>query len=268
MLKGKSAVVTGSTSGIGLGIARALAAEGANLMLNGFGDAGEIEKLRAGLAAEFKVKVAFNGADMSKPAQIRDMIAAATRELGAVDILVNNAGIQHTAAVEQFPDDRWDAVIAINLSANFHAIKAALPQMKSRNWGRIINIASVHGLVASTAEDRLRRRQARRGRAHQGGRPRDREDRHHLQRHLPRLGADAAGAEADRRPRRRARAFRSSRPSTTCWRRSSPRSNSRRRSRSARSPCSCARRRRRRSAARRCRSTAAGWRSNGIRDHA
>jgi 3-hydroxybutyrate dehydrogenase len=150
VLRGKSAVVTGSTSGIGLGIARALAAEGANLMLNGFGDAGEIEKLRAGLAAEFKVKVAFNGADMSKPAQIRDMIAAATRELGAVDILVNNAGIQHTAAVEQFPDDRWDAVIAINLSSNFHAIKAALPQMKSRNWGRIINIASVHGLVAST----------------------------------------------------------------------------------------------------------------------
>ena len=149
-LKGRSALVTGSTSGIGLGIARARAAEGANLMLNGFGDAGEIEKLRAGLAAEFKVKVAFNGADMSKPAQIRDMIAAATRELGAVDILVNNAGIQHTAAVEQFPDDRWDAVIAINLSSNFHAIKAALPQMKSRNWGRIINIASVHGLVAST----------------------------------------------------------------------------------------------------------------------
>jgi 3-hydroxybutyrate dehydrogenase len=150
VLKGKSAVVTGSTSGIGLGIARALAAEGANLMLNGFGDAGEIERLRAGLAAEFKVKVAFNGADMSKPAQIRDMVAAATREHGAVDVLVNNAGIQHTAAVEAFPDDRWDAIIAINLSANFHAIKAALPQMKSRNWGRIINIASVHGLVAST----------------------------------------------------------------------------------------------------------------------
>ena len=149
MLKGKSAVVTGSTSGIGLGIARALGAQGANLMLNGFGDAGEIERLRAGLASEFKVKVGFNGADMSKPAQIREMIAAATRELGAVDILVNNAGIQHTAPVEEFPDERWDAVIAINLSSNFHAIKAALPQMRERNWGRIINIASVHGLVAS-----------------------------------------------------------------------------------------------------------------------
>ena len=149
MLKGKSAVVTGSTSGIGLGIARALAAQGANLMLNGFGATGAIERLRAGLAAEFRVKAGFSGADMSKPQQIRDMIAAATRELGAVDILVNNAGIQHTAALENFPDDRWDAVIAINLSASFHAIKAVLPQMKSRNWGRIVNIASVHGLVAS-----------------------------------------------------------------------------------------------------------------------
>jgi 3-hydroxybutyrate dehydrogenase len=150
MLKGKSALVTGSTSGIGLGIARALAAEGANVLLNGFGEAAEIERLRAGLAAEFKVKVGYHGADMSRPAQIREMVAAATRELGAVDVLVNNAGIQHTAPVEEFPDERWDAVIAINLSASFHAIKAALPQMKSRNWGRIINIASVHGLVAST----------------------------------------------------------------------------------------------------------------------
>jgi 3-hydroxybutyrate dehydrogenase len=149
MLKGKTAIVTGSTSGIGLGIARALAAQGANLMLNGFGDAGEIERLRAGLAAEFKVKVGFNGADMSKPAQIREMVASATRELGAVDILVNNAGIQHTAPVEEFPEERWDAVIAINLSSNFHAISAVLPQMKLRNWGRIVNIASTHGLVAS-----------------------------------------------------------------------------------------------------------------------
>jgi len=150
MLKGKTAIVTGSTSGIGLGIARALAAQRANLMLNGFGDAGEIERLRAGLASEFKVKVAFSGADMSRPEQIREMVAAAARDLGPVDILVNNAGIQHTAPVEEFPEERWDAILAINLSSNFHAIKAALPQMRQRNWGRIINIASVHGLVAST----------------------------------------------------------------------------------------------------------------------
>jgi 3-hydroxybutyrate dehydrogenase len=149
MLNGKCALVTGSTSGIGLGIARALAAGGANVMLNGFGEAEAIERLRTSLAAEFKVKVGFSGADISKPAQIRDMIEAATRELGSVDILVNNAGIQHTALVEEFPDERWDAVIAINLSANFHAVKAVLPQMKRRNWGRIVNIASTHGLVAS-----------------------------------------------------------------------------------------------------------------------
>jgi 3-hydroxybutyrate dehydrogenase len=149
MLKGRSALVTGSTSGIGLGIARALAAQGANVMLNGFGDAAEIERLRAALAAEFKVKVGFSGADLSKPGETREMVEAATRELGSVDILVNNAGIQHTAPVAEFPDERWDAVIAINLSANFHAVKAVLPQMKQRNWGRIINIASTHGLVAS-----------------------------------------------------------------------------------------------------------------------
>jgi len=149
MLTGKCAVVTGSTSGIGLGIARALAGEGANIMLNGFGDAQEIERLRAALAAEFKVKVAYNAADLTQPAQVRDMIAAATREFGAVDILVNNAGIQYTARVEDFPEDRWDAVIAINLSSNFHAIKAVIPQMRERNWGRIVNIASAHGLVAS-----------------------------------------------------------------------------------------------------------------------
>jgi 3-hydroxybutyrate dehydrogenase len=148
-MKGKCAIVTGSTSGIGLGIARSLAAEGANVMLNGFGDAAEIERLRSSLAAEFRVKVAFSGADMSRPREIHDMVTAATRELGPVDVLVNNAGIQHTASVEEFPDERWDAVIAINLSSNFHAIKAVLPQMRNRNWGRIVNIASVHGLVAS-----------------------------------------------------------------------------------------------------------------------
>ena len=148
-LANKTAIVTGSTSGIGLGIARALGAAGANLMLNGFGDAAQIEALRAGLAREFGVKVAFSGADISKPEQIHEMVQKATQELGSVDILVNNAGIQHTSKVEEFPDDRWDAVIAINLSSNFHSIKAVLPQMKSRNWGRIVNIASVHGLVAS-----------------------------------------------------------------------------------------------------------------------
>jgi 3-hydroxybutyrate dehydrogenase len=149
MLKGKAAVVTGSTSGIGLGIASALAAQGADLLLNGFGDPAEIEKLRKRLGTEHGVRVAYSGADMSKPAEIQAMIEQATRELGRVDVLVNNAGIQHTAPVHEFPVERWDAVIAINLSAAFHATRAALPQMLARNWGRIINIASAHGLVAS-----------------------------------------------------------------------------------------------------------------------
>lgn len=152
MLNGKTALVTGSTSGIGLGIARALAEGGADILLNGFGDAAQIKKQCADFASEFGVKVAFSPADMSKPADIRAMVELATKELGRVDVLVNNAGIQHTSAIEEFPDDRWDAVIAINLSANFHAIKAALPQMRARNWGRIINIASVHGLVASVTK--------------------------------------------------------------------------------------------------------------------
>ena len=149
MLQGKCAIVTGSTSGIGLGIARALGASGAHLMLNGFGDAAQIEALRAGLAREFGVKVAYSGADMSKPDQIRQMVKAAQEALGSVDILVNNAGIQHTAPIESFPPERWDAVLAINLSSVFHAVQAALPAMKTKNWGRIVNIASVHGLVAS-----------------------------------------------------------------------------------------------------------------------
>ena len=149
MLKGRVAVVTGSTSGIGLGIARAFAAEGADLMLNGFGEASEIEALRREISAKHKVRVAYNGADMSRPTDIENMIEAATAELGRVDILVNNAGIQHVAAVQDFPPERWDAIIAINLSAAFHATRAVLPQMYGRNWGRIINIASAHGLVAS-----------------------------------------------------------------------------------------------------------------------
>src|SRR5256885_5682589 len=147
MLKGRNAVVTGSTSGIGLGIARALAKDGAHLLLNGFGDKAEIERLRASLASEFGVKVAYSPADMSKPSEIAAMIEQGTRELGSVDVLVNNAGIQHTALIEDFPIEKWDAIIGINLSATFHAIRVAMPQMKSRNWGRIINIASAHGLV-------------------------------------------------------------------------------------------------------------------------
>ena len=152
MLKGKVAVVTGSTSGIGLGIATALAADGAAIMLNGFGDAAAIDKLKRDLAQKHGVKVSYSGADMSKPAQIRELIAAAASELGSVDVLINNAGIQHVAPVESFPDDKWDAIIAINLSAAFHATKAALPGMKQRRWGRVINIASTHGLVASAGK--------------------------------------------------------------------------------------------------------------------
>jgi 3-hydroxybutyrate dehydrogenase len=148
-LRGKVAIVTGSTSGIGLGIARGLAAQGAHLMINGFGDAGAIERIRQELASANGGKVVYNGADMSTPEQIETMVAQATRELGRVDILVNNAGIQHVAPVHEFPVERWDAIIAINLSAVFHGTRAALPQMLERNWGRIINIASVHGLVAS-----------------------------------------------------------------------------------------------------------------------
>jgi 3-hydroxybutyrate dehydrogenase len=149
MLKGKSAIVTGSTSGIGLGIAQRLAAQGVSIMLNGFGDKAEIEKVRKELAERSGVKTAYSGADMSKPAEIRQMVADAQREFGAVDILVNNAGIQFVAPVEEFPEDKWDAIIAINLSAAFHATKAAIPGMKKRGWGRIVNIASAHGLVAS-----------------------------------------------------------------------------------------------------------------------
>src|SRR5436305_1367468 len=149
MLKDKVAIVTGSTSGIGLGIASALAAQGARVMLNGFADKAVIESIRKELVDRHGTKTGYSPADMSKPAQIAEMITAAERELGGLDILVNNAGIQHVAPVEDFPDDRWDAIIAINLSAAFHAIKRALPQMKRRGWGRIINIASAHGLVAS-----------------------------------------------------------------------------------------------------------------------
>jgi 3-hydroxybutyrate dehydrogenase len=148
-LKGKVALVTGSTSGIGHGIALALAAEGAGIMLNGFGDAAQIEALRAAMAAEHGVRVAYFGADISQPDQIAAMVAETEAKFGSLDILVNNAGIQFTANVEDFPTERWDAIIAINMSGVFHGMKAAIPGMKQRGWGRIINIASAHGLVAS-----------------------------------------------------------------------------------------------------------------------
>jgi 3-hydroxybutyrate dehydrogenase len=149
VLAGKNALVTGSTSGIGAATARALAQAGANVTLNGFGDAAEIEKQRANLAREFKVEVAYSPADMTKPGEIAAMIAEAEKRFGSIDVLINNAGIQHVANIEDFPPERWDAVIAINLSSAFHAVRAALPGMKRRKWGRIINIASAHGLVAS-----------------------------------------------------------------------------------------------------------------------
>jgi 3-hydroxybutyrate dehydrogenase len=148
-LNGKVALVTGSTSGIGLGIARALAAEGAHIMLNGFGDAGEIEKLRAGLASEFSVEVAYDGADLSKAEQVAAIVKRTQDEMGSLDVLVNNAGIQFVAPVEEFPEAKWEAIIAINLSAVFYGMKAAIPAMKAKKWGRIINIASAHGLVGS-----------------------------------------------------------------------------------------------------------------------
>lgn len=148
-LKGKVALVTGSTSGIGLGVARALATAGADIMLNGFGDAARIEALRAEMAASHGVKVGYSGADISKPDQVAGMVADTTNSMGSLDILVNNAGIQFTANVEDFPNERWDQIIAINLSGVFFGMKAAIPGMKAKGWGRIINIASAHGLVAS-----------------------------------------------------------------------------------------------------------------------
>src|ERR1051325_5147741 len=149
MLNGKTALVTGSTSGIGLGIAAAFAAQGANVVLNGFGDAAEIEKLRSRLAAEHGVTVRYDGADLSQQKAIESMMAKALADFGSVDILVNNAGVQHVAPIDEFPLDKWDMILAINLSAAFHAMRAAIPGMKARKWGRIISTASAHSLVAS-----------------------------------------------------------------------------------------------------------------------
>ena len=149
MFKGKTALITGSTSGIGLGIAEKFAREGANIILNGFGDAIEIETLRARLATAHGVTVHYDGADMSRPDAISAMLEKAIVEFGSVDLLINNAGIQHVAPVDEFPLAKWDAIIAINLSSAFHTTRAALPAMKRRGWGRIVNIASAHALVAS-----------------------------------------------------------------------------------------------------------------------
>ena len=149
MLKGKTALITGSTSGIGLATARTLAQDGANVSLNGFGDKTEIEKLRAGIEKDFGVKARYSAADMTKPVEIAEMVRAGEKEFGALDVLVNNAGIQHVANIEDFPVEKWDAIIAINLSSSFHTIRAAVRGMKACKWGRIVNIASAHGLVAS-----------------------------------------------------------------------------------------------------------------------
>lgn len=151
-LSGKTALVTGSTSGIGLGIARSLAAEGAHVVLNGFGDAAEIDKLQLDMTKEFDVQVAYHNADMSKPAEIEALIAFAADKFGGVDILVNNAGIQYVANIEDFPVEKWDAIIAINLTSAFHTSRLVLPRMRANNWGRIINLASTHGLVASAGK--------------------------------------------------------------------------------------------------------------------
>jgi len=149
MLQGKSAIVTGSTSGIGLAMARALAHDGANVILNGFGDRAEIENIRANLAGQTGVQVRYSSADMSKPHEIDKLVEEALTAFGTVDILVNNAGIQHVAPIDEFPSAKWDAIIAINLSSAFHTTRLCLPGMKEKGWGRIINLSSAHGLVAS-----------------------------------------------------------------------------------------------------------------------
>jgi 3-hydroxybutyrate dehydrogenase len=152
MLKGKAAVFTGSTSGIGLGIARALGAQGSNIMLNGFGEPKAIEALKDELRAQYDVEIDYSGADMSRPGEVSEMVEKCVARFGSVDIVVNNAGIQHTAPVEEFAMEKWEQIIAINLSSAFYSMKAALPHMRRSGWGRIVNIASAHGLVASATK--------------------------------------------------------------------------------------------------------------------
>ena len=221
-LAGKVSLVTGSTSGIGLGIARALAEAGSAVVLNGFGVAAEIAKTREQIAADFGVKVSYSAADMTKPEAIAEMIADDIAEHGRLDVLVNNAGIQFVAPLDQFPVEKWDAILSINLSSAFHTTRLALPAMRKNKFGRIINIASAHGLVGIAVQGGLCRRQAWHRRPDKGRGARDRGRGHHLQRDLPGLCLYPAGRSADRRPGQGARDLRARRSSTTCCWRSSP----------------------------------------------
>jgi NAD(P)-dependent dehydrogenase (short-subunit alcohol dehydrogenase family) len=196
ILKGKTAVITGSTSGIGLAYAKALAAEGVNVTINGFGKPEDIEKERVQIERQYRVSAVYLAADMTKPAEIQAMIAQAAAKFGRLDILINNAGIQFVSPVEDFPAEKWDQIIAINLSAAFHAIRHAVPIMKAAKWGRIISTASTHSLVASPFKSAC---EARHRRAHQDDRAGGRHLWHHLQLHQPGLCLDAAGGEPDSR---------------------------------------------------------------------
>ena len=205
MTQGRNAVVTGSTSGIGLGIAKALAAAGMNVMLNGFGDADQIQTHRLRIAETHGVETDYSDADMTVPEEIGAMVEKTRARFGTVDVVVNNAGIQHVSPIESFPVEKWDAVLATNLSAAFHTTRATLEAMKARGWGRIVNIASAHGLGRLALQGRLRRRQARPARAHQDGRPRSGRAWSDGERHLPWLREDTPGRAPDPRHRPGAR---------------------------------------------------------------